>query len=114
VSLSRRCTMPGRLTPPMPERLAPQWAISALTSVPERGRARDARRARGLVDDDEVGVLVARRRAAWPGPAARPAPARARRRVGLAGLGPVPEPCDRSHRRARPARRGSAPAAASG
>ena len=26
--------MPGRLTPPMPERLAPQWAMSALTSVP--------------------------------------------------------------------------------
>ncbi len=26
--------MPGRRTPPMPERLAPQWAISAFTSVP--------------------------------------------------------------------------------
>ena len=26
--------MPGRFTPPMPDRLAPQWAISALTSVP--------------------------------------------------------------------------------
>ena len=26
--------MPGRLTPPMPERLSPQWWISALTSVP--------------------------------------------------------------------------------
>ena len=26
--------MPGRLTPPMPDRLSPQWAISALTSVP--------------------------------------------------------------------------------
>ena len=34
VSLSSRCTMPGRRTPPIPERLAPQWAISALTSVP--------------------------------------------------------------------------------
>ena len=26
--------MPGRLTPPMPDRLSPQWAISALTRVP--------------------------------------------------------------------------------
>ena len=26
--------MPGRFTPPMPERLSPQWAMSALTSVP--------------------------------------------------------------------------------
>ena len=26
--------MPGRLTPPMPDRLSPQWRISALTSVP--------------------------------------------------------------------------------
>src|SRR6188768_1547767 len=34
VSLSRRCTMPGLATPPIPERLAPQCAISALTSVP--------------------------------------------------------------------------------
>ena len=35
VSLSSRWTMPGRLTPPMPDRLAPQCAISALTRVPE-------------------------------------------------------------------------------
>ena len=34
VSLSSRCTMPGRRSPPMPERLSPQCAISALTSVP--------------------------------------------------------------------------------
>src|SRR5262249_25280170 len=34
VSLSRRCTMPGRLTPPTPDRLSPQWATSALTRVP--------------------------------------------------------------------------------
>ncbi len=34
VSLSRRCTMPGLATPPMPDRLVPQWASSALTSVP--------------------------------------------------------------------------------
>ena len=26
--------MPGRRTPPMPERLSPQWAIRALTRVP--------------------------------------------------------------------------------
>ena len=26
--------MPGRATPPMPERLAPQWASRALTRVP--------------------------------------------------------------------------------
>ena len=45
VSLSRRCTMPGRATPPMPERLCPQWAISALTSVPVHGRRRDGPRA---------------------------------------------------------------------
>src|SRR6266853_518562 len=36
VSLSRRWTMPGRLTPPMPARLSPQWARSALTSVRSR------------------------------------------------------------------------------
>ena len=34
VSLSSRCTMPGRRSPPMPERISPQWAMSALTSVP--------------------------------------------------------------------------------
>jgi hypothetical protein len=34
VSLSRRWTIPGRLTPPTPDRLSPQWRISALTSVP--------------------------------------------------------------------------------
>jgi len=34
VSLSRRWTIPGRLTPPMPDRLAPQCAMSAFTSVP--------------------------------------------------------------------------------
>ena len=28
--------MPGRETPPMPERLGPQWAIRALTRVPVR------------------------------------------------------------------------------
>ena len=34
MSLSRRCTMPGRRTPPIPARLGPQCASSALTSVP--------------------------------------------------------------------------------
>jgi hypothetical protein len=34
VSLSIRCTMPGRFSPPMPERLPPKWCRSALTSVP--------------------------------------------------------------------------------
>ena len=51
--------MPGRLTPPMPERLSPQWAISALTSVPAvvaGGRMHDE--PGRLVDDDEVVVLV--------------------------------------------------------
>ena len=59
VSLSSRCTMPGRLTPPMPDRLSPQWAISALTSVPVRvagGRMHDE--AGRLVDDDQRVVLV--------------------------------------------------------
>ena len=50
--------MPGRLTPPTPERLAPQWRISALTSVPWRmaGRGMDDE-AGGLVEDDEMLVL---------------------------------------------------------
>ena len=51
--------MPGRATPPMPERLSPQWAISALTSVPlgmaGAGMHHEARR---LVDDDERVVLI--------------------------------------------------------
>ncbi len=51
--------MPGRATPPMPERLAPQWAISALTSVPVvvAGGGMDDEAGR-LVDDDQVVVLV--------------------------------------------------------
>ena len=51
--------MPGRATPPMPERLSPQWAISALTNVPAgvagTGMHHEAGR---LVDDDELIVLV--------------------------------------------------------
>ena len=51
--------MPGRRTPPMPDRLSPQWAISALTSVPVAvagGGMHD--QARRLVDDDDLVVLV--------------------------------------------------------
>ena len=51
--------MPGRFTPPMPERLSPQWAMSALTSVPESWPAAGMDDEPGrLVDDDEVVVLV--------------------------------------------------------
>ena len=51
--------MPGRLTPPMPDRLAPQWAMSALTSVPEAWPGPGMHgQALGLVDDDQVRVLV--------------------------------------------------------
>ena len=51
--------MPGRATPPMPERLAPQWAMSALTSVPvDVAGARMHDEAGGLVDDDDGVVLV--------------------------------------------------------
>ena len=51
--------MPGRLTPPMPDRLSPQWWISALTSVPVAvaGAGMDDQPGR-LVDDDELGILV--------------------------------------------------------
>ena len=55
VSLSSRCTIPGRLTPPIPESDAPQWWISALTSVPVAwpgaGMGDQTRR---FVDDDQV------------------------------------------------------------
>ncbi len=34
VSLSMRCTIPGRFSPPTPDRLPPKWYKSALTSVP--------------------------------------------------------------------------------
>ena len=54
----------GPLTPPMPERLSPQWAISALTSVPVAVPGAGMHDQPGrLVDDDEVGVLVDDRRA---------------------------------------------------
>ena len=74
--------MPGRATPPMPERLAPQWAISALTSVPVgvtgAGMHDEAGR---LVDDDERVVLVDDVEREWPRRRARallPAASRAR------------------------------------
>jgi len=62
-TISRWCPCPagaqsGRRTPPMPDRLVPQWAISALTNVPEHAQRPDARQALGLVDDDDVGILV--------------------------------------------------------
>ena len=51
--------MPGRRTPPIPDRLAPQWAISALTSVPVSWPAAGMHdEALGLVDDDDVVILV--------------------------------------------------------
>ncbi len=34
VSLSMRCTMPGRATPPIPDKVPSQWCSSAFTSVP--------------------------------------------------------------------------------
>ena len=50
--------MPGRRTPPIPDRLSPQWAISAFTSVwsglPGAGWTTRPGR---LVDDQQVGVL---------------------------------------------------------
>ena len=51
--------MPGRRTPPIPDRLAPQWAISALTRVPVSwpGGGMHHQPAR-LVDDDDVVVLI--------------------------------------------------------
>ena len=51
--------MPGRLTPPMPDRLSPQCAISAFTSVPRRvtGGGMHHQPLR-LVEDDERIVLV--------------------------------------------------------
>ena len=52
-----RC--PAACTPPMPERLSPQWAISALTSVPVAVAGGGMHDQPGrLVDDDELVVLV--------------------------------------------------------
>ncbi len=60
VSLSSRCTMPGRRTPPIPARLSPQWARRAFTSVrsglPGAGCTTSPA---GFSQHQEVGVLVA-------------------------------------------------------
>ena len=60
VSLSSRCTMPGRRTPPMPDKLAPQWAEQGVdesaVGISRRGMDNHARR---LVDDDQVCILEA-------------------------------------------------------
>ncbi len=51
--------MPGRRTPPMPDRLSPQWWISALTKRyrPVAGTGMDEQACR-FVDDHEFAVLV--------------------------------------------------------
>ena len=94
VSLSIRCTIPGRSRPPIPESVPPQWCSSAFTSVPSgapgRGMHHEARR---LVDDDEIGVLVddverdrlGRRAPIGPGAGRRHAPPRSRARASAAG-----------------------------
>ena len=91
--------MPGRRTPPMPERLAPQWAISALTSVPEAwpGPGMDGE-ARRLVDDDEVRVLVHHGERDGLGLRGRGLRRRHVDRVGLAGLHALPQVPDRGSR----------------
>ena len=59
--------MPGRATPPMPERLSPQWAISALTSVPVGMAGAGMHHEPGrLVDDDERVVLIDHVEREWP------------------------------------------------
>ena len=60
VSLSSRCTMPGRFTPPMPERLVAAMGDErvdqrAASRLPARGMHDQPGR---LVDDDQVVVLV--------------------------------------------------------
>ena len=51
--------MPGRFTPPIPDRLAPQCAINALTSVPDRFPAAGCTtKPLRLVDHDQRIVLV--------------------------------------------------------
>ena len=69
--------MPGRRTPPIPARLGPQCARSALTSVPLGIAGRRMHHHAGrLVDDDQVRVLEA--------DVERD---RLRRRLGVFGLG---------------------------
>ena len=97
--------MPGRRTPPMPDRLSPQWAISALTSVPVQlpgGRMHD--QPRRLVDDDQVVVLVDDVERDVLRLRRRPAPAAARRRaMRVAGVDAMAGIADRARRRSRPA-----------
>ena len=51
--------MPGRRSPPMPDRLSPQWAISALTRVPLACPAAGMHnKSARLVDDDHRVVFV--------------------------------------------------------
>ena len=58
VPRSRRCTMPGRSSPPMPLRSA-RWCSSALTSVPEAWPAPGwTTMPAGLFDHGQVLVLV--------------------------------------------------------
>ena len=78
VSLSSRCTIPGRSSPPMPGEVG-AVGRSALTSVPDGvpGRGMDDQPGR-LVDGDEVARPRRGRRAACPRRRARPAPARRR------------------------------------
>ena len=101
VSLSRRCTMPGRLTPPMPDRLSPQWAISALTSVPVAvagGRMHD--QPGRLVDDDDLVVLVHDRRAGCASPLGLGRFGRRHRRPRrFAGVDAIARIADRARRR---------------
>src|ERR1700744_571329 len=60
VSLSMRWTMPGRATPPMPDRLSPQWCNRALTRVPLSlpGGGVPAIPLTGLYEDEHRIVLV--------------------------------------------------------
>ena len=59
ILLSRRCTIPGRATPPIPESESPQWAISALTRVPVScPPAGMHHQPDGFVDHDQIIVFV--------------------------------------------------------
>jgi hypothetical protein len=50
--------MPGRRSPPMPDSVSPQWASSALTSVPEGRAGRGMHHHAGrFVDDDQIAIL---------------------------------------------------------
>ncbi len=78
VSLSRRCTMPGRASPPMPisdgAAMGDQGVDQRAVGIAGRRMHHQAGR---LVDDDEVLVLIDDARAEYPAPAASRAPAAA-------------------------------------